>query len=203
MFRQPSVNNRSATIVPKPTIATLIRKVRWLNGVRVRKQTATPYRRNKSAVLGAIGIRSAPKQTSRGKSRIHPSSARRPVAAEAMPAVSRRKLKTSGYATRRSSFATAFIRAFDYEAMPVIGNLQTAIFSILCGASAHCHYRDGSARTRPIAPPDQLGTWNFAHETLVRFAPENRAVGAIGGGDAELRIREDGLNGCHRVRRPA
>jgi hypothetical protein len=87
--------------------------------------------------------------------------------------------------------------------MPAIGKLQTAIFSILCGASAHCHYRGGSARTRPVAPPDQLGTWNFAHETLVRFDPEKRAVGAVGGGDTELRIRDDGLNGCHRVRRPA
>src|ERR1035441_4222120 len=158
------------------------------------------------------------------------------------------KIRTSGYATRRSSFVTAFIGDCDYEAMPANGKLQTAIFSILCGASAHCH-RDGShpwlpyrpassrvvwlwkqghdmgcalvtgrpgsrrlrqagclplqigggARTRPIAPPSQLGTWNFAHETLVRFDPEKRAVGAVGGGDAELRIRDDGLNGCHRA----
>src|SRR5208282_58424 len=34
------------------------------------------------------------------------------------------KIRTSGYATRRSSFVTAFIGDCDYEAMPAIGNPQ-------------------------------------------------------------------------------
>src|ERR1039458_2098348 len=84
------------------------------------------------------------------------------------------KTRTSGYATRRSSLVTAFISDSDYEAKPANGNPQTAMFSIFCGAFAHCH-RSGSI----------LGcqsTWNFACAISIRFDPEKRAVGAVGGG---------------------
>jgi hypothetical protein len=124
MFRQPKMNNKSATIVPKPTSATLIRKARWLKGSRARKQMAAPYNRRRTAVLGAIGIKSAPKLASNGKFKTHPSSARRPITDVKMPAARRQKIRTGGYATRRSSLVTAFISDGNYEAGPVIGNPQ-------------------------------------------------------------------------------
>jgi hypothetical protein len=44
-----------------------------------------------------------------------------------MPTTRRTKIRTSGYAARRSSFVTAFISDSDYEVVPVIGNLQIFI----------------------------------------------------------------------------
>jgi hypothetical protein len=48
---------------------------------------ADPFRINKSAVLGAMGIRLVPKLVREENRKIHPSSTRSPIAAVRIPAV--------------------------------------------------------------------------------------------------------------------
>jgi hypothetical protein len=67
--------NRHATRTPR------------LCGIRVCTASAHPFRINKSAVLGAIGIRFVPKLVREEIRKIHPSSTRSPIAAEKNPAV--------------------------------------------------------------------------------------------------------------------
>jgi hypothetical protein len=87
MSRQPIANSKIAASVPKPTIATPIQSPRRPNGVRTRTLIPAPYNTNRTAVLGAIGIKLAPKLASSGHPKTHPSSATTPSAAATMPAI--------------------------------------------------------------------------------------------------------------------
>jgi hypothetical protein len=84
-------NSRSDVTVTNEPMNMLIKYVPRCRGKRLRKKTATPNSRRRSAVLGAIGSRLEPKLAKRGNRKIQPSRARNPIAAVRIPAV---KMKT-------------------------------------------------------------------------------------------------------------